>query len=108
MCNVLPFPTLSILFARRHVAINVDWKTTRSGERIREKGSGRERHRRTMDHVFKCLWAFVGQEVFLEWDSFAEFRLEEVTFIKKENEVHFFEELRRADTCEYSQNWLYF
>lgn len=38
MCNVLL--TLSVSFARRHVAQNVDLKTTRSGERVSEKVLG--------------------------------------------------------------------
>lgn len=103
MCNVLlPCATPSVSFARRHVALNVDLKTTRSGERIREVlGDGA--HRRTINNAFEGLWAFIGRNIFLEWDSFAEFRLEEVTFIEKENKVHFFQERRRADTCEYSQ-----
>ena len=47
-------------------------------------------HRRTIYNAFKALWALIGRNIFPEWDSFAEFRLEEVTFIKKENKVHFF------------------
>ena len=47
-------------------------------------------HRRTINNAFKALHAFVRRDIFPEWDSFAEFRLEEVTFIKKEDKVHFF------------------
>ncbi len=43
-----------------------------------------------MNDAFNTLWACIGRNVFLEWDSLAEFRLEEVTFIQKENKVHFF------------------
>ena len=51
--------------------------------RAREKVLDESGTRRTMNNTFKGLWACIGRHVFSEWDSFEEFGLEEVTFIKK-------------------------
>jgi hypothetical protein len=61
-------------------------------------------HGRTENDAFERLWTFVGSDVFLERDPFAEFGVEEVAFVEKEDEVDFFEERGRADVCEDNQN----